>query len=299
MKNYSLSFEDERFDIDIVPNKNNLFYELNEDNASLFILVPFGDTSEDALKILYPKNAYNIQQSDLIRTLFMKFILFSLIAMVLSLLAAFYTLKPIRSALRLLEDFIKDIIHDLNTPITSILINLKMIDGNNEELDSIAHAAKNITMLHQNLDCYLREVQEHKETFLLEEVINGQVDFFAPLYDYLTWEIEVDKRLLTTDKNAFSRIIYNLVSNACKYNTSNGHIKISILNDTLCIVNNSYGVKQPEKLFERFYKEGERGLGIGLHIVDKLCTALSIEKKLEVHDSMVMVSLFLSKVTSK
>ncbi|PHS33728.1 MAG: hypothetical protein COA92_04290 [Sulfurovum sp.] len=299
MKNYSLSFDDERFDIDIIVKKKQALYELNEDNNTLFILVPFQDSQEDLLKILYPKQKYMLLLEERKMELLLQFFFLSVIATLLSLLAAFYTLKPLRNSLRLLEYFIKDIIHDLNTPLTSILINLKMIDGNDEEWESISRSAKNISMLHQNLDCYLREVHNNEERFLISELIEEQVGFFAPLYGYLTWNVDIKENLLFTDRMAFTRIVYNLLSNACKYNTSHGYITIQSVKDTLVITNDSYGISRPDKLFERFYKENERGLGIGLHIVEKLCKELGIAKTLSVEENIVTLTLFLSKVTTK
>jgi signal transduction histidine kinase len=198
-----------------------------------------------------------------------------------------------------LEVFIKDIIHDLNTPLTSILINLKMMDAENEEVESITRSAKTISMLHHNLDSYLKEIVFENQKFNLKEVIDEQVSFFEPMYNYLSWNIEIYNLIITSDKNAFSRIIYNLLSNACKYNTSEGFILIMTHNNRLAISNSSYGIKNPSRIFERFYKENERGLGIGLHIVEKLCTQLNISKQVEVQDDIVTISLDLNKVTTK
>jgi two-component system OmpR family sensor kinase len=300
MKNYSLDFEDTRFDIDIIPqNKKQTLYELGKDDKSLFILVPFQDTSGDVLKIFYPLVEYKHLVNKVEKKQRVQFLFLTVIAILISILAALYSLRPIRSSLRLLEDFIKDIIHDLNTPLTSILINLKMIDGKSEEIESISRSAKNIAMLHENLDCYLKEVKSKEEQFSLKSVIEEQVKFFAPRYDYLVWKVDVGEYMLSTDKNAFTRIIYNLLSNACRYNTSNGYIDISLHNKMLTIENKSYGVKEPSKVFERFYKESERGLGIGLHIVEKLCTELKIRKSFTVQNNIVKVSLSLSEVTTK
>lgn len=300
MKNYSLFFDDDRFDIDIIPKSTqHKLYELYEDKASLYILIPFPDSNDDLLKIYYPINNYHQLLSKTQTSILWQFFFLSLIAIFISLLFSLYVLSPLRQSLQLLEIFIKDIIHDLNTPLTSILINLKMMDAKNEEVESITNSAKAISMLHQNLDAYLKEMTHEKEKFYLQEVINEQVDFFAPMYDYLTWEINVENRVIKSDRNAFSRIIYNLLSNACKYNTSKGFIKISTHQNILSISNSSYGIKEPSKVFERFYKESERGLGIGLHIVEKLCEQLDIPKKLEVTDNIITISLNFDKVTSK
>jgi signal transduction histidine kinase len=146
-------------------------------------------------------------------------------------------------------------------------------------------------MLHHNLDSYLREQKQPEERFTVDEVVDRYVAFFTPLYDYLHWDVRIKKLALSTDKQAFERIIYNLLSNACKYNTSDGKIEISLDGTVLSIQNSSYGVSHPERVFERFYKESERGLGIGLHIVDKLCKALSIEKKFMLEKTDVIVEL--------
>lgn len=300
MKNYSLSFNDKRFDIDIVPREpDSRFYELYIGNDALYILVPFPDTPNDLLKIYYPKSDYLKLLSQIQKSLLWQFLLLTLIAMMISLLFSFYVLKPLRKSLTMLETFIRDIIHDLNTPLTSILINLKMMDSKNEEVESISRSAKTIAMLQQNLDAYLKEQLNRSERFKLDEVINEQVAFFQPMYDYLAWEIETKPIIIQSDKNAFGRILYNLLSNACKYNTAEGFIHITTQDTLLTISNSSYGIQAPEKIFKRFYKESERGLGIGLHIVKKLCEQLNIPLQLETEGNIIHFHLDLSQVTSK
>jgi len=147
-------------------------------------------------------------------------------------------------------------------------------------------------MLHKNLTVYLKDIEFDKEEFPIREVISEQVLFFKSLYDYLSWEIDVKEQTIISNKHALSRIIYNLLSNACKYNTPNGFIQIKMQDNILSITNSSYGIKNPSKVFDRFYKESDRGLGIGLHIVDKLCGELGIEKRLKVKNKEVNVILF-------
>jgi len=298
MKNYALFLDDDRFDIDIVPyRKKSRLYELYVNDHTLYILVPFPQNNKDLLKIYYPKTAYLQLLKDKKQTIIWQFFLLTLISVVISFLFALYVLRPLRQSLSLLEMFIKDIMHDLNTPLTSILINLKMMDAKNEEVESITRSAKTIAMLHHNLDTYLKEQTFSQDRFDINEVITEQVAFFKPMYHYLTWEIQTDSLILTTDRHAFARIIYNLLSNACKYNLPEGVIRIRLQESVLTITNSSYGIRNPSRVFERFYKESDRGLGIGLHIVKKLCEALKIEKSLKVTDTTVSLSLNLSKVT--
>ena len=325
MKNYSLNHEDRRFHTDVIKKESKqAFYTLYEDKSALYILVPSLDSAVDTdkkemmmimspagmvmvpytkdakeiSKIWYEKDAYETSVSEIKRAQILQFSLFVLATLILSLLAAWYTLRPLRDSLHLLEDFIKDIIHDLNTPLTSILLNLKMMDAEDEEIQSIRTATQTIEMLHQNLDAYLREQEQSQEYFSLNEVIERYVAFFTPLYDYLGFQIDIEETQLFTNKQSFERIVYNLLSNACKYNTSDGVIKISLEGTHLSICNSSYGVSNPHRVFERFYKESERGLGIGLHIVDKLCTALHIDKVFSVEGTEVIVALECKEIIS-
>ncbi len=300
MKNYAFSFNDSRFNIDIVPRTQPTpLFELLEDADSLYILTPFPDDDTDALKIYYPKESYELQHTTLHQKLLKQFVALSVIAALISLLFATYILKPLRNSLALLETFIKDIIHDLNTPLSSILINLKMYGTESEELKSIENSAKAISMLHQNLNSYLEERHNDIERFCLKKMVEEQVSFFKPMYDYLHWHIDITPHILYTNPSAFSRILYNLISNACKYNIPQGEITIRTEGNILIIENDSYGIKEPDRLFERFYKENDRGLGIGLHIVEKLCDTLDISKTLSLAGTRVTFTLDLTPLTNQ
>jgi len=297
MKNYALFFKGDTFNIDIAkPAPNTRFYELYEDTDTLYMLVPFpqGIGLSDALKIYYPKSRYLNQIKRMHRRLLWQFIGLSIVAVLISLLFSWYVLKPMKDALDTLETFMKDIIHDLNTPLTTMLINLKMMEKN-EETRSIEASAHTLAMLQRNLDAYLKERIGTRQRFPLKEVIDEQVAFFKPLYERLTCIVTIDDTvILHTDRDAFSRIVYNLISNACKHNIPDGYVSVSWQSPFLHIENSSRPVRQPERLLERFYKESERGLGIGLHIVKKLSEALGISLSYRIEKDTVRFSLDLS-----
>ena len=297
MKNYAFSFDSPRFNIDIVPHSHHAkLYELLEDNQSLYLLAPLPEETGDLLKVYYPRSSYSKEHQKLHKILLKQFMLLSLIALIISVLFSSYVLKPLRDSIELLESFIKDLIHDLNTPLSTILINLKIIEAKSPELQSIERSVKTISMLHHNLNNYLEEKHAESERFDLKKVIDEQVAFFRPLYHHLVWKINLPSIVLYSDRHAFSRIIYNLISNACKYNINNGKVEINFSTHILSISNPSYGIKHPERIFERFYKEHERGLGIGLHIVEKLCRLLGIKKHVRIDRHNVTIMLDLSNI---
>lgn len=302
MKNYSffLNSNDKKFDIDIVKttDKRKMF-ELEIDDTYLYIYTPISINSSEVLRVNYPRVMYEKSLESLRDRIYLQFILISIIALVISLSFSFYLLKPMRDAIYLLEIFIKDIIHDLNTPVTSILINLKMIPDASDEVDSIEKSLKTISMLHKNLNNYIDNMSFEKNEFNLVDILEEQISFFASMYTELEWSFELDDEIwVYSDESAVSRILYNIINNACRYNKTRGFIKIYSKDRKLCIINDSYGgIKNPNRVFERFYKEGERGIGIGLHIVEKLCLELDIDKSLEVDNNIVKFCLDLDKLT--
>jgi len=298
MKNYSLLLEGDTYDIDIIPKPpHTTLYELHQDTQTLHILTPLPQNDQDLLKIFYPIEAYHDRLETIEQSLRREFLLLSLITMLLSLLFSLYVLHPLRESLKLLEVFIKDIIHDLNTPLTSILLELKMMDGQSEEVESITRSTKTISMLHHNLDNYLKELTYEQRQFDTQQVIEEQIAFFAPMYDHLEWRVTLYNTRIISDKNAFARILYNLLSNACKYNQAQGFVAVYADSHTITITNSSYGIKHPSRIFQRFYKEHERGLGIGLHIVQKLSAQLNIPTSISLEDTTVTITLDISKVT--
>jgi len=83
----------------------------------------------------------------------------------------------------------------------------------------------------------------------------------------------------------------NLISNAFKYNKKNGFIKVYLENKKLYIEDSGIGIKNPKKVFNRFYKENERGIGIGMSIVKKLADEfkIKIEIKSKINKGTIII----------
>lgn len=237
-------------------------------------------TSEKYLmKVMYPQANYILRVKKLENKLYRKFWFYSIFAALVSLLFSIYSLMPLQRALRLNEEFVKDILHDFNTPISSMLINLTLFKreiGDNQKIRRLENNIQSILSLQDNLRIFLKGVPSQLESFSLKELVQNRVDYFAVLYPDVKYKISIDETMLESNKDAFTRILDNLLSNAGKYNIANGDVDIVLQGSSLTIHDTGKGIKNPSKVFDRYYKEQDRGIGIGLHIVKKLCDELTI-----------------------
>ena len=72
------------------------------------------------------------------------------------------SLKPIQENISHLDRFIKDLIHDLNTPVSSIILNLKLIKNSDDEklvkpINRIDQSIRQITSLYDNLEIIIKK----------------------------------------------------------------------------------------------------------------------------------------------
>ena len=232
------------------------------------------------MKVVYPQEKFMHRVANLEDKIKRKFLLYSLFAALVSLLFAIYALTPLRKALRLNEEFVKDILHDFNTPISSMKINLSLFKreiGKNEKINRLENNIESILALQHNLQVFLKEIPTQRETFNVYDLLEGRMGYFTTLYPDISYYNEVEKNLmLECNKDAFIRMIDNLLSNAGKYNIHKGKVILKIKDNILSISDTGKGIKKPAKVFDRYYKEQDRGIGIGLHIVKKLCDELGI-----------------------
>ena len=238
--------------------------------------------SELHLKISYPTSLYQVKITGFKSNRVREFVFASLGIFILTILFSLYSLAPLRHAFKLTQEFIKDILHDFNTPISGLLLNIKMLPKSKENYDKvnrIEQSLNTILSLQENLKSYLKQHPKQKERFELFGVIKQSVKSLENLYPHLTFTVKGNPLWLYSNQSSIRRIVDNLLINAAKYNQENGRVDIHLERDSITIDDTGKGIKHAEKIFDRFYKEHERGLGIGLHIVKKLCDELDITIK--------------------
>ncbi|MDY0321843.1 MAG: HAMP domain-containing sensor histidine kinase [Arcobacteraceae bacterium] len=211
-----------------------------------------------------------------------------------------------------LDDKIKKTLHELNTPVATILLNTKMLKNSTSEektltrIDRIEQACNDLLSLYDDMEYSIKKEIEKidiQEFILKESILETKRKFEELLHkSNIQCSIDIDSSIFVkTDKKGFVTAISNLLSNAVKYNKPNGYIKIYMKNKTLYIEDSGIGI-DPKNLFlvfDSFYQENTntKGFGLGLSIVKEFCDnnkiAINIKSK---EQSYTIVSLDIKNI---
>ena len=215
-----------------------------------------------------------------------KVLVYGVILFLILLIAGYFLLKmllrPMRESLYLLDRFIKDTTHELNTPVSAILMNIETLsregfdEKNAKKIHRIDIAARTISTIYNDLTyvALKNQVQSKDEDVNLAALLRERVEFFRILATQkkLSYELELDEEAnLIIDRGKIMRVIDNLLSNAIKYNKRAGSIKVILKKDYFMISDTGIGMKKRDikEVFERYsrFNKSEGGFGIGLNIV--------------------------------
>ena len=279
----SYTLECEQFTFDFVPKeggKPNTLY--GEDELYSYFQIPKSD--KFYIKIAYPPKSLQEDMRKIISTLLVKFVLATLLLLLLALFFTFYSLRPIRKALHLNDEFVKDILHDFNTPVASMMLNLRMFKeeyGENIFVKRISHSIDTLLFLQNNLKSFLYHSPVQSSEVDIAGLAQERMQLMSNAYPRISFSFMRENTLLkVTQPELLARIFDNLLSNAAKYNKSDGKVTVRVAGETITIEDTGKGIENVDKVLQRYYKEQERGLGIGLHIVKKLVTELGIEMQI-------------------
>ena len=233
------------------------------------------------LKVFKSKYIYNLNLSNLKIKIISIQVLLLLIFALISYYLAKNALKPFQESIETLDKFAKDLIHDLNTPVTAMKLNIKILQKQNDYSDSkalnrLSKSINAISELRENLTILLEEKTFQVTNTNIYDVVRDVVQLHQPNYPRLKFEVVYSSFIVKANANALRQILHNLVLNACKYNKVDGYIKIYVKNNKLFIEDSGVGIKEPDKIFDREYS-GQNSSGLGLDIVKRLSEAMNIK----------------------
>ncbi len=193
-----------------------------------------------------------------------------------------------------LDNFIKDSMHEINTPLSIISVNIDLFTrkfGQNRYLDRIKAAAKTLGNIYNDMDYLIKKdrIEYAKEPIELAKFLQERLDYFQEIANLRNIELVgkiIARPTLFINKTKLQRIIDNTLSNAIKYSNENSKIKIYLKESDsqviLTVKDYGIGIEDPKKIFERYYRENleKGGFGIGLNIVKNILKEEKIELKI-------------------
>lgn len=187
------------------------------------------------------------------------------------------------------KQFITNAGHEIKTPISIIAANtevLKMIQGENQWLDSIEHQTSRLSRLVSSLVTLSKADEGSHDTkvfekFSISDALIDTVSVFSALADRNNVKLEADIEpdvIMSGDEASIRQLCEILIENAVKYCLKDGYIYISLKTRVksihLDVTNDCVppDKKKLDRLFDRFYRADDSrsrdtgGYGIGLSI---------------------------------
>ncbi len=194
-----------------------------------------------------------------------------------------------------LDRFIKDSMHEINTPLAIINVNIDLYNRSNPEnkyLRRIKAATKTLATLYNDMDYLIKNerLSFEYEIVDLSSFLQERIDYFAEVAALKNISISpriAGKVQIRFNPTQLQRIIDNNLSNAIKYSHEGGVIEV-ILEPAeggcaMRFRDEGIGIEDVERIFERYYRENrdKGGFGIGLNIVKSIIDKAGIELAIE------------------
>jgi len=193
-----------------------------------------------------------------------------------------------------LQKTVKETLHELNIPISTIKLNTQMLEKKLTDekalkrLNRIKLASNELLKLYEDMEYHIKKEIDRVDitTFSLLDIINHSLEKFDDLKKDIKIEVDVEDVTIKSDQNGFQKMIDNLISNALKYNSQkDGLIKIVYKDKNLTIFNKGKEIdtKNLFVIFDKFFQEDtqKEGFGLGLYMVKEFCDKNNIAIKIE------------------
>ena len=189
-------------------------------------------------------------------------------------------LRPIREKIEALDRFIEETTHELNTPISAILMTIQQLKGVEEKKrQRLKASAQRLSTMYDTLAYGLgREVeQRRKESVELAAFTAERIESMEPVARSQRIKIERELRpcRLFINREDLRRLLDNVLSNALKYSDPGSTVTVTLQECRLSVRDEGIGMSPEEigRIFKRYQRANRErgGFGIGLSIVAQIC----------------------------
>jgi signal transduction histidine kinase len=209
-------------------------------------------------------------------------------------------IKELRYYDELKTNFFSNISHELKTPLNLIFSALQVIELKNRTTNKDKDLEKYTAIMRQNCYRLLRIINNliditkinsgtffmhyrNKDmVFTVENIVMSIVDYVENKGINITFDTDVEEKIMAFDLDSMERIILNLLSNAIKFTPKGGTIEVNIHDRKDAVVisvkDNGIGIAKNRQasIFKKFIQvdkslsRNNEGSGIGLSLVKEL-----------------------------
>ncbi len=205
----------------------------------------------------------------------------ALFIIVIAVFLSYMFLKPIKEKMEEIEQFVKDTTHELNTPITALMMStsrLKSKKTYDEKINkNISISTKQLYEIYSSLSFLsFDNKKEQAELLRFDKIVETSVAYFSELLERkkIKTVVNLEPCTLKISPTKAKMLINNLLSNSIKYSKPNTQITLTLSEDTFSIKDEGIGIAQDklDEIFTRFVRANSYagGFGVGLNIVESI-----------------------------
>ena len=186
--------------------------------------------------------------------------------------------------------FLRNIMHELKTPITKGLIAAQMIEKskNQERLISVFHKLENLINELAAIEQITSKIGlTNKTPCLMRDLIDEAIDIAMVEKEHVGIS-ELDEVRVMVDFKLFSVAIKNMIDNGIKYSTDK-HVNIMVSKDHMKFITQGEKLKNDLDFYIQPFIKGEdaqKSFGLGLYIVSNILEAHGLKFGYEYKNGM-------------
>ena len=202
---------------------------------------------------------------------------------------------------RMKSEFLCNISHELRTPLNLIISSLQLMDkkDSSKEIDLVAYRkyfnivlqnSYRLTRMVNNIidtaridSGYLHMYQSNNDiVHFVEDIVDGVRMYAQEKGLSITFDTEIEEKIIAFDPDKIERVFLNLLSNAIKFTNKGGEISVAIKDGTdfieISVGDTGIGISKQDQeiIFDKFIQADKslarscEGSGIGLSLVKAL-----------------------------
>ena len=211
-----------------------------------------------------------------------------IVIIIIAVILSYIFLRPIKDKMLEIENFVKDTTHELNTPITALMMSTSRAKSKKEYdekiIQNISISTKQLYDIYSSLSFLSFDTKsETREELNFSDVVQESIEYFDELLEKKNMKVVFKQAtcILNIAPTKAKMLINNLLSNAIKYSLPNTKINIVTTQDSFSIKDEGIGIAKDKlnTIFKRFTRANSYagGFGVGLNIVDSIVKEYEFE----------------------